>query len=258
MSRHRIKVIDLTPANTLFESVFTQAVGLVQATAVRSSVWIQNRSSSGLYDRWRSSAVELEPRLKDLGLMPERLWWGPMTLTPKKAVMILDEIERTRPKQVLEVGAGTSTAILAAAADRYGFSLLSLENHEGTIRYVDWLIGDLPCGNVLTIQKCGFRRYTLKSGRSYWWYNADLSMTEGPIDLMLVDGPMSTLVGRNGAVHATVCYLNHPNRVILDDCKRRHEKECVIEWISEYPGSRFETVSNVGMFTGMIASKSCP
>jgi hypothetical protein len=256
MSRHRIKVIDLTSANTLFESVFTQAIGLVQATAVRSSVWIQNRSSSGLYDRWRSSAVELEPRLKDLGLMPERLWWGPMTLTPKKAVMILDQIERTQPECVLEVGAGTSTAILAAAASRYGFRLLSLENYEGTIEYVDWLVGDLPCSHALTIQKCGFRRYNTVSGRTYWWYNANLSMLERPVDLMVIDGPMSTFVGRNGAVHAALPYLNHPNQVILDDCKRKHEKECVDEWVHDYPGSTFETISISGMFTGVIATRA--
>jgi hypothetical protein len=256
MGSYRIKVIDLASENTIFESMFTRSITLLQATAVRWSVHIQKRLYSNRYSRWRDSAIELDARLKDLGLEPSRLWWGPMTLTPQKAVMILDQIERTRPECVLEVGAGTSTAILAAAASRYGFRLLSLENYEGTIEYVDWLVGDLPCSHALTIQKCGFRRYNTVSGRTYWWYNANLSMLERPVDLMVIDGPMSTFVGRNGAVHAAFPYLNHPNQVILDDCKRKHEKECVDEWVHDYPGSTFETISISGMFTGVIATRA--
>lgn len=248
MQALRIRVIDRTTNLTMPEALLTRSVALTQATVVRLGVWYKNRNSPAFYDEWRRSAISLQPRLSELGLIPERLWWGPMTLTPWKAGAILDEIERLRPKQMIEVGAGTSTAILAAAAHRYGINFHSLENHQGTIDYIDSLIGDLECRESVTIQKCGFRWYRSRSGRPYRWYNADLSKLNGPLDLMLIDGPMGSLIGRSGALHATMCNEFKPHHVILDDCKRKHEMECVSEWIKDYPDSAFHVTSKSGMF----------
>lgn len=59
-----------------------------------------------------------------------------MTLNPLKAEILLDEIDNQPPKQVLEVESGTSSALFAAAADKYSFDVLSLENYYPTIDYV--------------------------------------------------------------------------------------------------------------------------
>jgi len=250
-----MNVIDLQRNLTPIDKIFTKAVGVTQNTLVKLTVALQAKSSHEEYAKWQKAADKLYPRLKAIGLEPERLWWGPMTLTPKKTNFLLDEIERLEPKQALEVGAGTSTAVLAAAANHYGFELTSLENHPGTISYIESLIGDLPCAQKITLQKCGFQKFIGEDAREYRWYNADLSQIADPIDFVLVDGPMGSLVGRNGAMHQILPYLHSNHGFYLDDCKRSHEQKCVEEWKKHYPGVTALIPPNVGMFSIQIPAQ---
>ena len=59
-----------------------------------------------------------------------------MTLFPWKAELLYDEIAKNPPKRVLEAGAGTSSALFAALAEKYDFDVISLENDRGTVEYV--------------------------------------------------------------------------------------------------------------------------
>ena len=174
-------------------------------------------------------------RLSDLGLIPERLWWGSMTLNPLKVEILLDEIDAKPPKQVLEVGSGTSSALFAAAADKYCFDVLSLENYYQTVEYVKFLLSELSCGNRLTIQVCKFIRRKYSNGDKYRWYNANFNSINNPIDFVLIDGPMGTLVGRNGALPEVIPFLAEDHRIFLDDSSRSHERNCIREWKKHYP-----------------------
>ena len=222
---------------TFVDSLFSLGVNLIQHTAVKVGVMVKTKRH---FRRRPGPTQDFQRRLQELGLVPERLWWGPMTFEPNKCQFLMAEIESQPPKRLLEVGSGTSTAVFAALAENYGFSVLSLENHGGTVKYVQSILEGLPCSKRVTIQKCDFVRRTYPNGEKYWWYNADLGSVGGLFDFVFIDGPMGTFVGRNGALPEIKGYLAEDHRIYLDDIKRPHERSCLEEWERHFPTLTFE------------------
>ena len=237
-----INVIARNSNNSLVDRSFTFGVNLIQSTLVKRRV---AKVTDIHMDRRGPKASEgFANKLSELGLFGDRLWWGPMTLFPRKAEFLIDEIDRVHPTRILEIGSGTSTAIFAALGHRYGFEVLSLENHMDTISYVQWLLEGTPCEDKLTIQHCGFSRYQYPNGERFRWYDVDLRKSQCKYDFVFIDGPMGRLVGRNGALPMIVDCLLEPHRIILDDINRRHERDCVNEWRRHYPQLKVETFEN--------------
>lgn len=232
-----INVESVSCEKTSRDKFFSLGVAVAQATVVRVADKLRayKRTRQGLIVNRQPTASFTED-LRRLGLIPERLWWGAMTLFPENAQFLIREIERRPPTCVLEVGAGTTTPIFAALGNKYGFNVLSLENHQGTIDYVRAALDGLPFADRVTIQKCGFVRRRYPNGEGYWWYDADLSRAGSLIDFVFVDGPMSHLVGRNGALPEVASFLAPFHRIYLDDIKRRHEAQCLVEWAKHFPG----------------------
>jgi len=222
----------------LSDLAFSRLVKLAQDTVVSWKVKRQVGNSAP-----KQPEPELTERLQALGLKPERLWWGPMTLFPWKAEILLDELETNPPQHVLEVGSGTSTAIFAALAEKYDFRFTSLENHQGTIAYVEEMLEGLPCASRVNIQLCNFVKRRYEDGKKYRWYDAKLEDLP-PIDCAMVDGPMGTFVGRNGALPSMKPYLSKDYRLFLDDATRPHEIACIEEWKHYYPAVRTQTFKN--------------
>lgn len=224
---------------TFSDVVFSMGINFIQSTAVRYRV---SKNKTYMQRRGPRATGDFQRQLRDLGLTPERLWWGLMTLFPRKAEFLLGEIEKHPPKRLLEVGCGTSTAIFAALAEKYEFTVLSLENHGGTIKYVQSILDGLPCSQRVTIQRCGFVQRSYANGDKYRWYDADLESGGTPFDFVLIDGPITKPVGRNGALPEIKPYLAKDHRIYLDDSEREHEKLCIQEWQRHCPGLIVETL----------------
>jgi hypothetical protein len=224
---------------TLADRLFTLGINIIQATIISKRVAY---TAKRYLDREGPRATqEFSDQLNKLGLSQDRLWWGPMTLYPRKAQFLLGEIERTPPKRLLEVGGGTSTSLFAALALKHNFTVLSLDNHIGTINYIQSALENLPCGNHVRLQQCGFVRRRYQNGEKYRWYDAILDNQQGQYDFVFIDGPMGRLVGRNGALPEIRPYLAKDHRIYLDDYNREHEKACVSEWKRHYPDLVVET-----------------
>ena len=217
---------------TKSDRVFTAWVNWVQGTIIPLGVKL--RLSSRIRNISPPTA-HLQTRLSDLGISIDKIWWGPMTLFPRKATFLLDTIEADPPTAVLEIGSGTSTPILAALSHKYGFSVISLENHPGSIDYVKSLLRCVPGGSDVRLALCGFARRSYPDGKKYYWYDIDLGSYDKLFDLVLIDGPMSSLVGRNGALPEIAPYLAADNRIYLDDATRYHERKCLREWKHYFP-----------------------
>jgi predicted O-methyltransferase YrrM len=221
----------------LREAAFTSLVNALQQHVVPLFVRLRKRR------RARNVPLpsdRLRTRLAALGLDVERMWWGPMTLFPFKLEFLMDEIEARPPRMLLEVGSGSSTPLLAALANRYGFDIVSLENYAPSAAYVRQILAEGPGAARVQLLVSGFRRRHYPDGRRYWWYDIDLSRFAQPFDFVVIDGPMSSLVGRNGALPEIMPYLANSHRIYLDDATRPHELHCVDEWKKYYTGMQVE------------------
>ena len=218
---------------SLYERAFTGAVNLVQRHIV--PLGVRRRMA------WRERNIppptpEFRARLEQLGIDVNAIWFGPMTLAPTRLQYIVSELEARRPRRVLEVGSGSSTPVIAALAKLYGFEFYSLENFAGSAEYVEGLLQRMDLERYVRLIVCGFRRRYYPDGRAYWWYDLDVASFGGSIDMVLIDGPMGTLVGRNGTVPEVRAYLSPDCLILLDDAIRSHEKNCVSEWQSYFGG----------------------
>lgn len=174
-------------------------------------------------------------RLRALGLRPEKMYLGAMVHEPWRSEIVMDDIERTPPQQAIECGAGNSTTWLLALGAKYGFELTSLENHPDSISYIQYLLENTPLAEAFNTDPCGFTQFSKPDGNTYWWYDTDLSALGKTFDFVLVDGPMSTLVGRGGALYRLWDYLAPGARIYVDDANRPHETQMIAEWKRDFP-----------------------
>ena len=232
-----VQLIDNDNSASRYERGYSRVVRLVQDTLVRRKVNRRLGTASK-----REPDLELTQQLEELGLKPERLWWGPMTLFPWKAQALIEAVEKLQPRNVIEVGSGTSTALFGALAKKFDFNFLSLENHPGTVDYVRGLVEGCDFAGNINIQLCDFVKRVATNGRSYYWYDARFEESE-QFDLVFVDGPMGRLVGRNGAIPALYPHLSPDFRLYLDDAQREHEAACIRQWQSLYPELVHEPVN---------------
>jgi len=176
-----------------------------------------------------------QDRLRDLGVPVEQLNWGPMTLLPRRVSCLIDGIESAPPNAVLEVGSGASTVVIAALAAKYGFSVVSLENFHGSYDWVRSLLESSPGGSSVQLRQVGFVRRRYPDGKAYRWYDIDLSEFGRKFDFVLIDGPSSKLVGRNGALPEIRAYLADRHRIYVDDALGEHGRYCLKQWREYYP-----------------------
>ena len=210
---------------TFVDQTFSKLVALMQGTVIR---WVDS-----LRNPQRSTSPSFSNDLRQLGIDPTSLNWGPMTFLPYRAEYLVNEIIASPPRAVLEVGAGLST-LLFAAWSRYGFSVFSVENFKGSVDYVRYLLKGV--GEEQVVQRSGFVRKQYPDGRSYRWYGADLAQAlQREFDFVFIDGPMKTLVGRDGALAEVAPYLAPDNKIFLDDTNLEHGRSCVQEWKRYFP-----------------------
>lgn len=224
---------------SMTDSVFSGFVNLMQDSFVKEIVRKRVKRKT---EKVREPSEDFQQYLRSLGLFPERIWWGPMTLFPWKAEHLANEIKKRPPRHVLEVGGGSSTAIFAGLAQRYNFDVLTLENHKSSVDYIEHLLRDTECTDRVELVKCGFVQRAYPDGKRYWWYDVDLSKWDRKFDFVFIDGPMGRLVGRNGALSEVIPFMDANNRIYLDDSQRDHEKRCMDEWQAYFPSLRIESI----------------
>jgi predicted O-methyltransferase YrrM len=142
---------------------------------------------------------------------------------------------RARPKNILELGSGRSTSVLADYAHSYGGNLTSLETDEG---WYNKAVLDITC---LGIGRDQVHLIPLRGGAG--WYDLDqfrkITKSETAFDFVFIDAP-------NDARGHSEGYRDDPDGLkeikacsrecqimIVDDVHRRHVLETVDEMLSE-------------------------
>ncbi len=161
---------------------------------------------------------------------------------------IVTQIERLRPRIVVELGAGASTLVTAKALSLNGGGrLLSFDQHEG---FVDatrhWL-----AENGLTVD---IRHAPLEAEVEGWpgrWY--DIDALPDQIDMIIIDGPpwsVHPLV--RGAADSLFSRLVPGGVILLDDAARPGERLVARRWRKQWTDIDFalETDGTKGTLVG--------
>lgn len=144
---------------------------------------------------------------------------------------IVSAVEGLRPREVVELGCGASSLVLARALERNGGGKLTSfdQSAEFAAATAEWLDGF-----ALTAQ---IRHAPLRSDPSPWsslWY--DLSHLPGQIDLLVIDGPpwsLNPLV--RGRAEILFDRLRPGGMVLLDDAARPGERLVAQRWRANWP-----------------------
>lgn len=148
---------------------------------------------------------------------------------------IVDAIERLQPRQVVELGCGASSLVIARALERNGGGrLTSFDQDAGfAAATAAWL-----AGHGLSAQ---IDHAPLHSDPSPWastWY--DLSHVPAEIDLLVIDGPpwaINPLI--RGRAEVLFARLREGGMVLLDDAARPGERVVARRWRRAWPDITF-------------------
>jgi predicted O-methyltransferase YrrM len=163
---------------------------------------------------------------------------------------IVHAIEEMRPAQVVELGCGASTFVIARALQKFGGGkLVSYDQHrEFAAVTQSWVREN---GMPLKIHHAPLGP-SPKGWPGHWYQLSDLP---GEIDLLVVDGPPWTLHPHvRGAAASLFPRLRPGGRILLDDAARPGERVVARRWRKEHRNMRF-TLDSKGAKGTLLGQK---
>jgi hypothetical protein len=190
------------------------------------SIWPQIESLTSLY------------RLLDgkIDFPPTRRW----AVSPDFLRHVAEHVRRHAPRTIVECGSGTSTVVLAHLLNALGQDghLYAIENHMPTIDAVRVQLRrhDLERFVTLVAAPLAERQYA-GIETPFHWYDLGADAVPAGIDLLIVDGPAST-VNENARYPAgpeLLPKLSRDAHVFVDDTGREDELRMLRWWRKLYP-----------------------
>jgi predicted O-methyltransferase YrrM len=214
---------DAGPARPLSEKLFTIAWGAIQWPWLARSLWGGRLADKlALLDRLGLPHDAL-PHLGSWKADTYFLW------------RIVEAIERLRPREVVELGCGASTLVLAKALELNGGGRLSsFDQHAGFAESTArWLASH---GLAATMRHAPIVEDP--TSWSHTWY--DLTGLPAEIDLLVIDGPPWTLNPFvRGRAEQLFERIAPGGIILLDDAARPGERVVATRWRRDWPNFRF-------------------
>lgn len=170
-------------------------------------------------------AAEIVARLSALADDPRLEWdteWRPARVT---AGRLIERLAALRPRNILELGSGNTTALFAAYAAASGASTLTLEHLPAFRRQTLRLLRDLGLAGKTEVRYAPLHERTM-AGERFYWYAYEPA---GPFDFVFIDGPPRRY-GRAGALFALWPALAPRAEIWLHDGLREDERACIRRW----------------------------
>lgn len=163
--------------------------------------------------------------------------WAVGGVGPRTVSFLVECLREDAPGAVLECGPGTSTVAMARAAELLGLPtrFVCLEHDEGWASVMRLRLARAGVAHRVTVltsplveRPCGAR----------WYAAADEALALGPYSFVFIDGPPATdgLARRAPALKVMWGAIEPGARIVLDDARRRGERECLRLWAAEFPG----------------------
>ncbi len=172
--------------------------------------------------------------------------WSTSALRPSGLVKILNEILVNRRHCIVECGGGLSTVYIAKLLKQQGKGhLYTIEDNLGWIELLKSLLQEQGLGDYVTVIPAPLVTCEIALENNLWYDLTEFRshLTEGTVDLLLVDGPPAydqpRRLSRYPALPELRDYLAPNFTIILDDINRTGEAEILIKWATEF-GLTFE------------------
>lgn len=158
---------------------------------------------------------------------------GEWAADPVFADEVVRQVAGLRPRRVVECGSGWTTLLMAACLGEIGRGrVVALEHEE---RYADRtreLLAAAGCADRATVIHAPLEPCRVEGEESPWYSLDRVDGIEGPIDVLVVDGPPARVApaARRPAVPVLRDRLGDDWIVLLDDGFRREEAEIARSW----------------------------
>lgn len=175
--------------------------------------------------------------------------WTTAAMRPRDVVTVVNDIILGRRQCIVELGAGATTLVLGAAAQKVGGHLTSVEHNAEWVDVVQRLVADAGLTSSVHVVNAPLVEEASPWGPVPWYEFAALSSAlhdEHDVDVLLVDGPVAgdATTGhphsRFPAVPRLQDVLAPDALVVLDDAHRPGERQIITEWESRLDG-RFQS-----------------
>jgi predicted O-methyltransferase YrrM len=172
----------------------------------------------------------LRPLLDAGGYLP----WTEGALRPAALVTVCNEIVFADRREVVELGSGVSTVVLARLMRERGGRLRSLEHDPEWAGVVRSLLKGEGLTDVAQLIEAPLEPHAQSLGGAPWYPDAAVGGLPEGIELLLVDGPPGYGEGmersRYPALPALDGKLAPGAMVVLDDAARPGEREILKRW----------------------------
>jgi len=182
--------------------------------------------------------------------------WSSGAMRPTGLLTVLNDVWFRRSPNIVELGSGVSTVILARLLHELGAGqLLAVEHDQQWADRVEKQLGQERLNDVARVVRAPLRpsAHTWDSGE---WYDEPVLLTavEGTaVDVLVVDGPPAW---RPGSAHARfpaldmfAPFLAPGATVVLDDVERDGERDVLQRWSREH-AIRFDMRPEAGIAVG--------
>lgn len=176
-------------------------------------------------------------------LPPMRLW----AISPDFATLIVGTIRRHKPKQIVELGSGTSTVICAYALDSAEVDgrIRSIEHQSEFVDASRRLLAVHGFSDIADVKYAPLQALSLDDV-DYQWYATSALDDLQDIDVLIIDGPpqIGEMDVRYPAMAVLFDKLQDDALILVDDYMRPSESRMVDRWLEEFDLELVERIAN--------------
>lgn len=177
---------------------------------------------------------EREESVVDQVINDTRMKWTEWTITHSVAFELSKRLYELKPTNVLEIGSGLSTILLAKLAYLYGIRVVTLEHERNYFQKTRNLLIEFGLNDYIDLRLAPLTPIEIPGEKSSLWYNAQL---REKFDFVFIDGPPKKY-GRTPSLFGLYDFLKEETEVWLHDGHRQHEKKCIEIWDKYFDFSR--------------------
>lgn len=234
---------DLEATSTGIQALQEQIDRLENPISIEQVRQVQAAETKAILDgiastRWDISGdtEALTQLFRDIGPKPLMPSTGRWAMDAKSLSQLLDLVRQHKPKNLLELGSGTSTIWLGHTLAAWGGKITSIDGSEEFLELTRANITKHGLDDTVRTRFAPLLPGSWDSATKVWYDRAFIGDID-QVDFLLVDGPPGgphRPDSRYPAIPELIERLAPGALVVLDDSQRPDEQAAVKKWVSKY------------------------